>query len=373
MNSNPKDAWYHCGHCGSLFQSDYGFDEDRVCEVCQHKPGVGMWPVVNSINPVASAKVASFHKTGDKVKKLARTPSTKRRRTRRLIVFSLIWMCILLGAVGVRYFLTKDQSMPRILTVADLDRDLTAKDKEKILNQVLPECDRALSGFLADSSIEERMRFISKATEFGAVLEIHEKNHPYLQMDEKSLQRTAQEWLRLGDEWMVLTRWKDAGGHHEFDAVFRKEGDAWKLDWPHFSQYSQASWKLFLAGEGKFDSAEFRLLARIHDDTDTSRLKEQRMMIVLAEPVWGKPSRVLNESGHISIDTMGDEGKMLKAAFQRRAQNLTVGGGELAPLTPDGFVNVRVKVMRDELDGELRLTIHQLKACHWLDSDLSGF
>ena len=373
MNSNPKDAWYHCGHCGSLFQSDYGYDEDRVCEVCQRKPGVGLWPAVNSVSPVASAKVASFHRTGDKVRKLARTPSTRKRRTRRLLVFSLVWVIILLGAAGARFFLTKDQPKPRMLTMADLDRNLADKDRKRILDQVLPECDRALSGFLADSSVDERMRFVSLSTELRSALEFHEKNHPYLEMDGKSLQRTAQEWLRLGDEWMVLTRWKDAAGGHEFDAVFRREGDAWKLDWPHFSQYSQTSWKLFIAGEGKLDSAEFRLLARIHEESDVSRAKEQRMMIVLAEPVWGRPSRVSNESGNILIDLMSDEGKLLKTAFERRAENLTVAGGGLPPLTPEGFVKVRVKVSRDELDGELRLTIHQLKACHWLDSDLPGF
>ena len=142
MNTNPKDAWYHCGHCGSLFQSDYGYDEERVCEICKCKPGVGLWPAVNSVNPAASAKVASFHKKGEKIRKIARTPSSRMRRSKKLLIFALVWICILFGVVGVRFLLTKENPKARILTVADLSENLTDKDKKKLLEQALPHLQR---------------------------------------------------------------------------------------------------------------------------------------------------------------------------------------------------------------------------------------
>lgn len=367
MNPNPKDAWYHCGHCGSLFQSDYGFDEERVCEICKRKPGVGLWPAVNSISPVASAKVASFHKKGERVRKLARTPSSRMRRSKKLLIFVLVWMIILLGVVGLRFILTKEPSKPRILTVADLSRNLTEKEKRKILERALPECEKTLFRFLADAPADERMRLIFRSAELEPVVAAYEKNHPYLEMDVNALQRTESEWLKIGEEWMILTRWKDSRGGNEFDAVFRSEQDAWKLDWQHFSQYSQVSWQSFVAGEDKFDSAEFRLLAKIQQDGEPPRLKDQRMMMVLAAPVWGKPTEALHESEPITIDLMSDEGKLLKTAFGKRSQNLAVSGGELPPLTPDGFISVHVRVTRDEIDNEIRLTLNELKACHWLD------
>lgn len=373
MNMNDKNAWYHCGHCGSLFQSDYGFDEDRLCEVCQRKPGVGLWPVVNSISPVASAKVASFHKTGDRVNKLTRSPSTRNRRFRMIFRVTLIWMLVLLSAVGLRYYLADSTKKPRTLQISDLDRNLTPSDRGKILNQVLPECDRVMRGFLSATTTEDRSEFVVRYHEVKAAMEAHEKEHPLPQMDVKSLQRTGQEWMRLGNEWMVLTHWKDASGENEFDAVFRKESQGWKLDWRHFSRYSETSWSLFLAGEGKLDQAEFRLLAKQQKDTESPSLKDQRMMIVLAAPEWGKPKQITSESPMISIDLMSHEGELLTAAFELREKNLAAGEGELAPLDPEGFVRVRVQVTRDELGGEFRLTINELKACHWMDSDISGF
>ena len=137
MNTNEKDTWYHCGHCGSLFQSDYSFNEDRVCEICQRKPGIGLWPVVNSVDPVASAKVATFRKTGDTLKKVARTPSRHSRRFRKILRFTVIWITILLVAVVSRYYITKNTVKQRVLSVAHLNRSLTEEDREIILKQVL--------------------------------------------------------------------------------------------------------------------------------------------------------------------------------------------------------------------------------------------
>lgn len=371
MNMKDKEAWYHCGHCGSLFESDYGFDEERICEVCSRKPGVGLWPVVSSITPDASAKVASFHKTGDKIKKLARTPSTKRRRARRIFIFTLVWVLLLLGAASARYFLIKEQAKPRVLTLVDLDRNLTEVDRLKILNQVFPECERMMRGFLSATTTNDQSQFIARSLALKTLLETHENDHPLPVSD--ALQCTDKEWIRVGDEWMVLSHWKDTQGGDEFDAVFRKEFDGWRLDWPHFRRYSEVSWKLFLSGEGKLDQAEFRLLARKDQESNKPNLKGQRMMIVLAAPEWGKPTQVVDESPTISIDMMSDEGRLLKAAFDLREKDLAAGGGELAPLDPENFIRVRVVVTRDELAGEFRLILNKLKACHWMDSDISGF
>jgi hypothetical protein len=373
MNTNDKDAWYHCGHCGSLFQSDYGLNEDRVCEICNRNPGIGLWPIVNSVDPVASAKVATFQKTGDSLKKIAITPSRHSRRFKKIIKFTVVWILILLVAVVSRYYITKNTVKPRVLSVAHLNRSLSEQDKEIILNQVFPECDRVIRGYLSATTVDDKGSFIAKSIDYKAVMAMYEKDHPFPDLEVDSLEVTAKEWIRSGKEWMVLSHWRDADGKNEFDAVFRKESDGWKLDWTHFSRFSETSWKLFLVGEGKLDQAEFRLLARQQKDAVAENMRDLRMMIVLAAPEWGKPLQVSDESPMISVHLSSEAGKMLKAAFELREKNLAATGGPLASMDPEGFVRVRVKLTRDEFEGEFRLTINELEACHWMDADISSY
>ena len=110
MNTSDKDSWYHCGHCGSLFQSSYGYDENRLCEVCQRKPRVCLWPVVSLINSVALAKVTSLDKTGDNAKKIAKNPAFKKRRFKTIFLVTSIWILVLLVVLALHYFLSSDPS-----------------------------------------------------------------------------------------------------------------------------------------------------------------------------------------------------------------------------------------------------------------------
>lgn len=241
------------------------------------------------------------------------------------------------------------------------------------MNRVLPECDRALLGFLSASTSEARAQFVIGNDELMTAMEAHEKEYPSPVMDVKSLHRSGQKWMRLGDEWMILTHWKEADDRKEFDAVFRKTFDGWKLDRAHFIRYSEASWRLFLAGEGELDQAEFRLLAKLVKGAGNPEISDRRMMIFLAATEWGRPKHVVFESPMISVDAMSPAGQLLKAAFEDRESKLTEDADELVPLDPEGFVRVRARLTRDELGGEFRLILNELKICHWVDSELPGF
>lgn len=372
MSENNKDAWYHCGHCGSLFQSDYGHDEDRVCEVCRRKPGVGLWPAVKSVNPVVSPKVASFNKTGEKVKKLGRTHSKRHHRIRTAFVVALIWLVILGLVIGARYYFFDTRTPQRKLVLSDLNKNINASDRLKLLNQNIPECDQVLRGFLSAQTDEERGGFIARSKEHSPFMAKYYKEHQLPPVDLKSLIRERQEWICLGDEWMVHSLWKDNGGN-EFDAVFRKELNGWRLDWMHFTRYEETSWKSFLAGEGDRDEAEFRLLAKKVEGTESVKATDQRMMIVLAEPLWGKPGEVILESPIIFIDPTSEKGQSLTAAFELKQKNQSVYQAQFSPSYPSEYIKVRVRISRDELGGEFRIVLSELKACHWLDSDITGF
>lgn len=104
MTTQDKEAWYHCGHCGSLFQSDYGFDESRICTSCQCKPMVGFRQVVKSISPVVSAKVTDSHESGHKMIKKSETSKTQRRAVRIVFWVVLVWILVLLAVIAYKFY-----------------------------------------------------------------------------------------------------------------------------------------------------------------------------------------------------------------------------------------------------------------------------
>lgn len=105
MTTQDKQAWYHCGHCGSLFQSNYGFDESRLCTLCQCKPVVGFRQVMKSISPVISAKVADSHESGHKIIKKSETPPTNRRAVRIVFWVVIVWILVLLAVIAYKFYL----------------------------------------------------------------------------------------------------------------------------------------------------------------------------------------------------------------------------------------------------------------------------
>jgi hypothetical protein len=106
MTNDDKEGWYHCGHCGSLFRSNYGFDESRLCASCQCKPVVGFGRVMNSNGPVGSAKVAGSHKPVDKPHETGATRPTGKRAVRIVFLVVIIWILVLLAVVALKFYLT---------------------------------------------------------------------------------------------------------------------------------------------------------------------------------------------------------------------------------------------------------------------------
>jgi len=371
MNTNETGAWYHCGHCGALFQSDIGLDHRRVCEVCNNRPSVGVWPIVSSASQKASAKVASFDKKGEKVRKITRMASGGKRRLRAAFWISMIWILILLGVVGLRHYFTNLPLKTKDQNQSESPEDFPTGSGIRMMAQALPECDRVFRGFLAANSVEVRSGFVVRALELRETMESFYANEEVLRLGGNALQRTAQEWIRLGDEWMILTHWKDEGSRMNLDVVFRKEVDSWKIDWMHFVRYSEESWEGFQAGNGA-NEAEFRLLARQLADEKKTSPGKPAMMIVLAAPEWGNPRQIIAESESFLIDPESDNGRLLKADFHLRERQQTGLNGQLAALELEGWIRVRVKVSRDDLVGKYRFVIEELKACHWIDSELSG-
>lgn len=372
MKAKVKDVWYHCGHCGSLFQSDFGLDEDRLCEACHRKPGVGLWPILNTAKPDASAKVASFHKKGEKLQVAVRAPKIQKRRYGAFLWITVIWVVVLLGVVGLRHYFMSSGKESNNLAYVTMAKGGLGDERVAKLREALPECQAALIQYLSAGTPEARNQFVANPIDMAGKMAIFYSKNSFPNVDVKRLKMTTNELIKLGGEWMILTRWKeDVEDGVEFEAVFRNEAEGWKLDWPHFRRYCEMPWQQFLDGLGA-NEAEFRLLARLASDSKGGRHREQRMELVLSAPEWGQPNLFTAESSVFHVDPKSEEGLLLAAAFDLREDDKTIFGRELEPFDGDGLVRVRVKISREKIGEKNQFKLEELNACHWIDSDDFG-
>ena len=73
-----------------------------------------------------------------------------------------------------------------------------------------------------------------------------------------------------------------------------------------------------------------------------------------------------------SVERASPEGRLLDAAFQARLDGKPLIENGFSILEPEEFVQVTVKLEREEV-GDLRIIkIKELLTCHWIDSEDPG-
>ncbi len=368
-----KKVWYHCGHCGSLFKEKFGVDEGRHCAVCDQKPGTGIWPARTEAPAEVHREVPAFDRRGESVEDTGRRAVRRKRQKNIMLRVVMIWTFLMLLAVGVHYhFIENKQEDAQLETVAGRMIEGTLADERiALLNQVLPECHQALGGFLAAGTPEARNQFVADPIETASKMASFYRDNPLPNVDLRQLQRVAQDVILVGGEWMVETRWKEKEGQ-VFDAVFRRDAGSWKLDWEHFSRYSEFPWALFLAGEGP-DTAHFRLLVRQLLAGSEKERSGARLSVVMMAPEFGNPTATGVESPEFVIHRRSDEGLLLERAFEARSENTRLFGRKLPPMENEGLARVNVRVRREETGGVRKFFLEQVIACHWIDSPEVGY
>jgi hypothetical protein len=368
-----KHSWYHCGRCGSLFESGLGMDVERVCAECERIPSTGVAPADEGRRTESDKELPAFGKKGDSLSEVGQKAVRKRRRVNMLRRIVAIWAALMIVAVWVRMDRTRSNAAGKNSEkkLDDLAEGTLADERVAVLNQALPQCHKALAGFLAGGTPETRNQYVADPIHTAGKMAIFYARNPFPRVDAKGLRRVGQEPVRVGDEWRIETRWKGEDGL-EFDAVFQRDGGAWVLDWDHFSRYSDYPWTLFLSGEGP-EEGEFRLLARRVTGGDQAEEGGSRLRFVMSAPEFGKPSGAGMESPEFVIDRRSDEGLLLGAAFDSRKSDKSLFGSSLDPMEPDGFIRVRVRVKRGEFGGGRSFDLEEVVACHWVESDAVGY
>lgn len=369
--SNPL---YHCGHCGSLFESELGHSEQRVCGVCLQKPGTGVWPASPEMAGAKADPVAGFGKSAEILEEGGQRAVRKKRRKNLVLRFVIAWTMFLGLAIWVRQYQTdrNRENEGKKQGQANMAEGTMADERVALLNSALPQCHQALAGFLTAGSPEARNQFVADPIATAGRMAVFYASNPFPVVALEQVKRVGQEPIKVGDEWMIETRWQVGESGAQFDAVFRRSNGVWMLDWEHFARYSEHPWALFLAGEGA-NEAEFRLLAREVSSGDEAEQGGSRLRFVLLAPEFGKPLASGVASPEIVMGRSSDEGRLLEAAFAASREGRQVFGSSMKSMEPEGMARVRVVVKRGEFGGERSFEVTKISACHWINSDEVGF
>ena len=369
-----KKGWYHCGRCGSIFLSDIGMEQDRLCADCGLKAATGIWPAQGNRINVRDRNMAVFEKTGESLAESGRRAVRKKRKNSTTLKFIVCWAVLMSLLVWKLRFDTRHKAGAYAATgdkAVNLAEGTMADERIAFLSRALPDCHRALIGFLTGGAPEIRNQFVADPIETAGIMAGFYKNNPFPSIEVAELRRTGQQPIKVGEEWMIETRWNDGKGQ-EVDALFRRNGSVWKLDWEHFIRYGGYSWPLFLAGEGPAE-VEFRLLARRVTTGEKAEADGSRLRFTLLSPVFGRPAEFGVESPEFVVNSSSDEGLLLGAAFDAKRSGKPIFGRELSPMEPGNLIRVRVRIKRGEFAGARSFELEEVMACHWIGGDDLGF
>lgn len=358
-------SWFHCGRCGSLFQSPAGDVEDRRCAKCGLDPSLGL-----SEKPAEPRTSQPVTARENEIAEQQGKRSARKLQKRRLLIKVICVSSVLLALIVFKANRPASEEPPEHKPAASVRKDVptvTAEDFE-LLNKGVSKCVQTFAGFISAGTPEERNQFVVSPIDTTTRMVRFYSLNPLTNLDPASLSMTGNAVLHVPGAKMIETQWKSNDGK-KIDAVFREESGEWRLDWDHFARYGDYPWALFLSGSGPSEG-EFRLLAR-------ERLAEERkdseaISVVLYSPRFGHPDVTGFQSPEFLVSRNTRDGQLLDAAFKLARSGKQVFDSTLPNLNPEEMIRVRVKVRRTEVDEERKFEITEVAACHWFSVNDPG-
>lgn len=369
--SDPINSWFHCGHCGSLFESPVGERDDRLCPECGRSPSLGFELSPVDFGDPTIPKSTESEDLPEVKNKANREHHSQRKRKKSHLMLKLVagWTAVLVAIIiGAQWMFQKNQPTHETFVSENMAKSKATDDELAFVNEVMPACNQVFSGFLAAGTPEARNQFVlSPITTASKMARFYSLN-PITMIDPAQLKLSKSALLQLPGKKALEMLWTTSDGR-EYDAVFMKEGGEWRLDWDHFVRYSDYPWALFLAGSGD-DQGEFRLLAR-------ERLADERkdsddISIVLYAPRFGNGNETGFQSPEFLVKRESDSGKLLDAAFKLERKGERVYGVKIPLDNSEGMIRVRVIVKRAKNASDRHFEIEKVVACHWYSIDDPG-
>ena len=360
--------WYHCGHCGTLFQSLTHIRKDRRCSECGLNPISTATEIkkdfIREPKPVSNIKKIEKY-SQEPIQELVTHKKTSPFMIKLLLSWVLVTGLIILAAKIIWSFEPINKPVSNVNPV-----DVSAENENQtLLNKSTGLCIHTLKNFLKTDLPELRSQYVMQPITAVTRMTRHQNFETLAAVSSPTLDSSRWSVVNIADEKSIEAVWLNTDGRR-FDAIFRKEGEEWLLDWEYFVRYSDMPLPYFLSGNGDAEG-EFRLLAR-------ERLAEERknlatISIMFYAPVFGRPAETGAPSPEFLIQRNSREGKLLEAAFSAAKNKKRPFDAKLANHDPEGMIRVRVKIRRSGEKDTRAFEIVEIKACHWYSSDLPGF
>jgi hypothetical protein len=369
MVSEKKTFWFHCGRCGSLFQSQAGDLENRLCQKC------GFDPSIRHLESTPAAATPA-PETGDSSESTTPTPETRGKKTGKkrknryfMIKLVAVWLLVLGMIILVaRKMYHQNESPNPAANVTGITAPIDTEDDLAVHNKAYAKSAEAFMGFLAAGTPEERNQYVIDPIDTASRMARFYRLNPLISIDPKTVKPVDSEVLALPNGKAFESYWTTEDDR-KLDAVFREDNGEWRLDWDHFVRFSTYPWALFLAGSGP-PEGEFRLLMR--ERLANERKDSDALSVVLYAPRFGIPGETGYQSPEFVVSRNSNDGALLDAAFKMVRKGKRVYGAKLPNLAPEGMIQVRVKVRRSDVELDRKFEITEVLACHWYSVDDPG-
>lgn len=364
--SERETYWHHCGRCGSLFLSEMDFSEEQKCAVCGLDPAPS---IVDAATPLRSDRnqVAMVTLTQPEVVRAIHHDD------KSFVIFKIIvaWLLLIACIVLLAKWMWGDEPISTTIIPEDQllvsDQRKTESD-QSFLNAAFPECKSVLLRFLSTEVVRARYALVVPRESLEAQMDRYYQLNALEKIREGDFKLTGSTVVHLPEGNTILSQWETKSGHL-FDAAFRLDGSAWKLDWDHFVRYGPHDWPLFCAGSGP-EETEFRLLAR--EKVVIGVEDQNAYSVVLYAP---KQMRIADAGFKAQMQPMlreSRDARMLRAAFKLAQEDKPLFGSAFRDINPQDMIRVRVMVRRIPGPGMPNFAITKVLACHWYASSAWG-
>lgn len=371
IDTKSQLSWYHCGRCGSLFQSVKHASKGRLCRECGFSPipptadkntqKVHFTKTVNHIE--------NIHKNTQKTAQTAQTAARRKKSSHFLVSF----VAILFTATGLVALAIKTiwsvEEIPKPVANTSVIETAPENQNFALIDKHADKCWDTLKNFLQSGLPEQRSQYVSQPVTAVTRMTRHQDFEEMGNITPPTLKSSQWNVVSIGAEKSIELFWMNEDGR-SFDALFKKEQEEWLIDWEYFVRYSDMPFAVFLSGNGDTEG-EFRLLARERLAED--RKHQPTISIMFYAPVFGRPAETGVPSPEFLIERNSPAGKLLEAAFAASKNKKRPFNSKTPNLDPEGMIRVRVKLRRSGEMDVRAFELIELKACHWYSSDLPGF